>query len=103
MRAGRLDRRIRIERATVDRDTHGGKTETWALLMEVYAQVTPLRGRELVAAGQVMPGVETKFTIRWREGILPADRIVYEGVHYDIQHLAEIGRRVALEILAKRP
>lgn len=103
MKAGRLDRRIRIERAVVDRDTHGGRTEVWEVLMEVYAQVTPLRGRDLVAAGQVMPGVETKFTIRWREGILNSDRIVYGGNVYNIQHIAEIGRTVGLEILAKRP
>lgn len=103
MKAGSRDRRIRIERAVVDRDTHGGKTETWALMIEVDARVTPLRGRDLVAAGQVMPGVETKFTINWRADLLESDRIVYGGNVYDIQHIAEIGRREGLEILAKRP
>jgi len=103
MRAGRLDTRIRIERSTTDRDDHGGVTQSWALLFEVWAQIAPLRGRELIAAAQTMPEAHTKFVIRYRAGITEADRIVYDSKNYDIIHIAELGRDVGLEILAKLP
>lgn len=103
MRAGKLDRRVRIERETVTRDDHGGQVQAWELVATVWAQVVPLRGQALVQSAQLMPGVETKFVMRWREGVTAADRLVYDGENYQILHLAEIGRREGLEILAKLP
>jgi SPP1 family predicted phage head-tail adaptor len=44
-----------------------------------------------------------RFWIRHRSDVVGTDRIVYEGVAYDIQHIAEIGRREGLDILVKLP
>lgn len=101
MKAGELDVRISIETPTVTRDDSGGPVHTWALFAEVYAKLTPLRGRELVAAAQVMPDAEMKFTIRYRTGITEQHRIVHEEKNYDIGHIAMIGRRQGLELLTK--
>lgn len=103
MRAGRLDRRIRIETATITQDSHGGQVQTWALLAEVWAQVLPLRGRELFEAAQFQPGAEVKFVIRYRDDFDERARIVFEGRNYDIAHIAELGRRRGREITAKIP
>lgn len=101
MRAGDLDTRVRIETPTVTRDDSGGPVHTWTLFAEVYAMATPLRGRELVAAAQVMPDAEVKFTIRYRSGITEQHRIVFDEKNYGIGHIAMIGRQQGLELLTK--
>ena len=100
--AGDLDRRIRIERQVRGEDSPGGEeTYTWALVSIVWANVRPLRGRELFAAQQVAAKVDTRFRIRWRTGITPERmRIVDDqGRGYDIMAVLEIGRRDGLEIM----
>jgi SPP1 family predicted phage head-tail adaptor len=103
MKAGKLDRRIRLETKSATLDTYGQETVTWNLLAEVWAEVLPTTGRELVASLQVTPEVMTKFRIRWITGFKESDRIVYQNEPYDIVHIAEMGRREGLEIMAKKP
>lgn len=103
MEAGKLDRKIRIETKSVTLDTYGQETVTWTTRAEVWAAVMPLRGSELIASAQLTPETMTKFRIRYRSDILPTDRIVYENKNYDIQYVAELDRRVGLDITAKQP
>jgi len=84
MEAGRLNRRIRIESKSVVRDAYGGETITWTLVAEVWAAVLPIRGREYVAIRQAGAELTTRFLIRYRSGVTPAMRIVYDGANYDI-------------------
>jgi len=102
MRAGRMDRLIRIETLTVGKDTQGGPTESWALLAEVWAEVKAFSGTERLLAAQVTPQALLKFRIHWRDDFDETARIVHDGRNYDIQPpLAEIGRRQGLEITGK--
>ncbi len=102
MRAGRLDRRIVIERATESRDDYGSPKETWATHVSRKAQVTPLRGRSFFAAQQVSSEAEMMFRIRWHSDIKATDRIRYDGALYEIVHPPlEVGRRRGLDILAR--
>jgi SPP1 family predicted phage head-tail adaptor len=102
MRAGRMDRLIRIETLTVGKDAQGGETRTWALLAEVWAEVKPLSGTERLLAAQVTAQALLKFRIRYRDDFDETARIVYEDRNYDIDPpLAEIGRREGLEITGK--
>lgn len=103
MRAGRLDRRIQIQTLTVTRDAHGGQLQTWTTLATVWAQVIPMRGKELFEAAQFQPGAEVKFVIRYRDDFDEKARIIYDGANFDIVHIAELGRQAGLEITAKIP
>jgi SPP1 family predicted phage head-tail adaptor len=104
MRAGRLDRRITIESATTTQNEYGETVETWSsFAANIPATVTPLRGRELFAAQQVVATSELKVQIRYMAGITEAMRVVYDGVTYGIQHVAEIGRRAGIELLIGKP
>lgn len=98
--AGRRDRRITIRRKTLTRDAIGGVVETWDNLCVVWAQKMDVSGREFIAAGQVNPEITTRFRIRWRNDITKAMRVLYDGVDYDIVHIAEMGRRQFLEMIA---
>jgi len=101
--AAGFDRRIRIEHKVATRDAYGGEAISYALTAEVWAQVIHTRGREAYLAQQVTPSVDIEFRVRWRSDVQETDRIVYDGKHYDVQYLAEMGRRRKLRILARLP
>ena len=98
-----MDRRVRIERRVVTRDEMGGEAVSYSLRAEVHAQVLRLRGREAVLAAQVTPTADIEFRVRWRDDVAQTDRVVHDGQAYDVQYLAEMGRRRKLRILAKLP
>lgn len=95
-----MDRRIRIERATEVDDDFGGKTKTWALLIEVWAQVDFGTGNEARTDMEVKAEQRRTFKIRWLEGLTVTDRVVYESRNWEILDVAELGRRDGLEIAA---
>jgi len=105
MTAGKMDRRIRIERATATDDgfTSAG-TVTWSLLAEVWAEVTPISDGERWRAGEVAAHVTHRFRIRYSStagSITAKDRIIYDGLEFNIAAPPkEIGRRQKLEITA---
>lgn len=80
MRAGKLRRRITLERLEQVPDGGGGYTETWVALATLWAAVEPLRGNERFQAQQVSNTLTHKVTIRYRAGVTPKMRIVY-GSH----------------------
>jgi SPP1 family predicted phage head-tail adaptor len=85
--AYRLRHRVDIEvfGVTVDSNT-GAVSEEWTTFAEnVPAEIMPMSGREFVAASAIQAGVNTKITIRYIDGVLPAMRVVHEGVFYNIK------------------
>jgi hypothetical protein len=50
---------------------------------------------------QTVAEVEERFKIRYRKGLTPLDRVVCNGITYDVLGVLEIGRREGWEILAK--
>lgn len=100
MDAGKLDRRITIERATVTTDVLGGEVLTWGTLATVWAQVIPVSDGERWRAEEVAATATHWFRIRWGVGVMPTDRIVYEGDVYLISGVKEIGRHDGQEITA---
>jgi SPP1 family predicted phage head-tail adaptor len=118
MRYGRLDRKIRIQRATVTVDDAGGAVETWSdLVASRWASVDPVSGDERFSVPEIGAKQQTEFQIRWSSnvaGITPKDRIVYpvpasgspetilDASIFDIAAVHEIGRREGLRIVAIR-
>jgi SPP1 family predicted phage head-tail adaptor len=101
--AGRLDRRIRLERASTSTNDFNEVVRTWALLAEVWARWMPVRDEERWQAGQIGATVTDRFQIRWRAftpPLGPTDRLIYEGRTYEIHGVKELGRRQGFEITA---
>lgn len=91
IRAGTLNKRIRLERRSSDRDAVGQVVDQWSLVQpngEVWARVEPLGGRTEFGAQQWVSVGDVKFTIRIREDISPLDRVIYAGRVYDIASVA---------------
>lgn len=103
MQAGRLDRRVTIEAYTATRDAAGGEARNWAELATVWAEKRDLAGREFLTASQeAQAQVETLWRTRWRPDITAKMRLVHDGVIYDIEGVAELGRRDGLELRCRR-
>lgn len=105
MRLGKLDRRITIQQKTVSRTALGDESESWATLAAVWAEVVPTSGREYFnAQSQQMTGSKyTRFRIRYLASASKDTelRVLYDDETYDIKHIAEVGRRVALDLVGE--
>lgn len=101
MDAGELDRRVTLLKRSLRTQAPGNEQrEQFDARATLYAKVEPLTGREFFAASELYKEETLKITIRWRDDVDAADRLLYRDVPYKIVHLAEIGRREFLEILA---
>lgn len=100
--AGKLDRRITLERSTLS-DDGLSQVETWAPLAEVWAGMTPISDGERWRAGEVGATATHRFVIRHSSTsatLNPKDRLIYEGRTFNISGTKEIGRREGIEITA---
>lgn len=100
MRAGSLDRRVTIQARTLTSDAQGQQIETWSDVATVWGRRLDLRGREFIAAETKQGEATCTFEVRYRSDVTVLNRLVCEGRTYDIVHVAEIGRRQALQIVA---
>ena len=100
MQAGKLDRRITIERSIETKDALGGIVYQWLPFKTVWAAALPISDGERWRAQEVAADVTTRFQIRWGAGVTAKDWIVYEGRSYDVKGVKEIARREGQEITA---
>lgn len=92
MRAGKLNRRIRIQEQSLSVDDYGQQIETWADIAIVWAAIKPVKttsAREKVKAFELSPDITHEITVRYNVNFLPASitdsrRIVYQSRVYSI-------------------
>lgn len=102
IRAGRLDRKIIIERATETISSMGHPSKTWSTHKERRAEVVPVSGAEAMKFEREVSSEILKFTIRYLGDLTVKDRIYYDSKYWDVEYFREIGRREGLEIIAKK-
>ncbi len=118
MRAGRLDRRVTIQRKATSLSDSGAPIETWSAISHRRpASGTPIGGEERFQAQQFVAREQVEFRVRHGtsvSGLSPLDRVIYpapadpdeqappEHSIYDIMEVHEIGRREGFRILAAR-
>jgi SPP1 family predicted phage head-tail adaptor len=101
---GRLNKKGMFQRRNETRDAAGQKSFGWEDIFAnpVSVELTPISGRELLAAQQVKGEITHRIRCRYRSGLSAADRFVYRNRIYDLQAVInprEVG--VMLEIMAK--
>lgn len=111
MRAGSLDRRIRIEtKVPGPRSASGQPSGTWVLQAEPWAEVLDHRGREQFASNAFAAQSDLVLEIRYPEALTPLPsasencRVLLEGRAYDILAALENprrGRREAMLLFLK--
>lgn len=113
MRAGKLDRRIIIQRRTTSQSNSGEVIESWSTLSERPASIAPVEGDERFTGEQLVATEQVEIITRWAQvlaDLSPLDRVVYpstaspvgDSQTYDILQASEIGRREGIRIIAFR-
>lgn len=103
-RPGELDQLITIEREQLTDDGTGGQDLEWVTVVtDLWAKVRPLSGNEQERYDQVNAMAMATFVIRYRDDLLPTDRIVWNGEPYNIRYIPPVsGREMYLAINAER-
>lgn len=102
---GKMDRQIQLQQHGPSRSPLGDEIKTWTTLASMWAEVIPVSGRQFMNATleQPLSSKTTRFRIRYLAAARNDTklRIVYDGQTYDVKHIAELGRREGLEIVAE--
>ena len=103
MQAGKLDRRITIERYSSSINDLGEEVGAWAPLATVWASKADIRDSERFSAQQVNSTITTRFQTRYLSmlaDVNPKDRLTHGDMLYGIVSVKELGRREGIEITA---
>lgn len=102
MRAGKLDRTIRLDRVVHEINDFGTPVETWATLATLRAEIVSASTEEFIRDFGASDETVVVFRCRYLAGVTLADRVFYEGRPYDLKEIVEIGRRKGLELRCRR-
>jgi SPP1 family predicted phage head-tail adaptor len=89
MKAGQLDRRVKLQTKGITQDAYGGAVVTWSDAATVWAAVEPLYGREFFGAQQIDSEITIRVRIRYRAGVVPAMRVLYGSRVLDIRSVID--------------
>jgi SPP1 family predicted phage head-tail adaptor len=64
--AGALNQRVMFQRPLVTKDDYGAVSQAWSDLMEVWAEVKPLSGREALIAGRLSSELTHQISVRYQ-------------------------------------
>lgn len=90
--AGKLDRIVTLQRATVSYDSFNEQVETWETLATVSAGKRDVSSSEAMRAQEIGAQLTTRFMVRRVPAITdlnPRDRLVFEGRAYNITGVRE--------------
>lgn len=91
MKAGKLDRRILIQRPVPVRNETGEQITGWVDVATVWASFTRKSGREEQRAEQRSNRQDAEIEIRYRPGITPTMCVVHDGERWEIDDVGESG------------
>lgn len=92
--AGELDRQIQLQSFTSAPNDYNEEIPSWSTYANVWAKMEFHTSTEATASARQYAEMGLYFTIRYRAGIEPEHRIIFEGATYRIiGRPREIGRR----------
>lgn len=82
LRAGQLNRRLRIQSRSTLQDTFGAQQFAWTEIAVIWADIQPLAGRELENAQRIASEVSHQIVVRYQP-IFADTRVVagYRGLY----------------------
>jgi SPP1 family predicted phage head-tail adaptor len=98
MRAGDLRHRVRIQKRSVVTDTFGAQSHVWTDVATVWADISPMSGRELLAAQAINVDISHVVTIRYQPQFaspkaVAAMRILYGERIFNISAPRDVDER----------
>lgn len=82
--AGKLNKRVTIQKKSVTRAENGEEIVTWIPHLTVWAAVAPIRGREFFAAAQMQGAADYRITLRYQPSITRDMRVLFGTTVLDI-------------------
>lgn len=101
MKVGRMRYRIEIEDLIKITDNDGFVSEEWIPFAEVWADITPISGREYFDSAQDLSEVTSKIYIRYLKGLKTIMRIKCDERVFNIQSILQDERQGITTIMAK--
>jgi len=100
---GKLDSRIALQQRTVAPNAYNEPIETWTTLATVWASIEyPITGSDEETADKLnIARRRAIFTIRYLDSVDFISRILYGTEVYDIERIAEVGRKQYLKLTAE--
>lgn len=102
MRAGDLCRRITIRLPAETADAIGEPAGEPAGIATVWAAYQPATGRQIQSSGRDVAQAVDVFRVRYRGDLNESMTVEFGGNTYQIERIAEIGRREGLELTCRR-
>lgn len=102
MKAGKLDRRIKIKSSTFAQDAYGEDIATESTLATVWARLMTQLPSEVFAAGSDQTSERVIFQIRKRSDVLETHVVEYSGNRFEITGIQEVGRNNRLNLTCER-
>jgi SPP1 family predicted phage head-tail adaptor len=99
--SGEMNRRVTLERATVERNAFNEEIETWSTLATVWAERHDVSAAESFRAQEVGSQLTARFVIRYSAtvaGLNPRDRLLYGGRVFNITGVREKDMNRWLEV-----
>lgn len=93
MKAGDLRDLIQIEEKQETQSDSGEVIIEWVEVVQTYAAIEPISGREFFASQTIGSEVTTRIRIRYYPGIVTAMRVNHEGILYNVLTVLDINNR----------
>ncbi len=103
--AGKLIHTITVERQTETVAASGAVSKAWAPIVTTRAELVQMTADELLAGFGEAQGAALVFRLRWQPALADlttADRLMFDGAAYDLDHVGEPERRRVLELRVVR-
>lgn len=84
---------VTVERLTEADDGYGGVTASWATHTTLYCMIEDGGESETNVAGRIQLTSSVAFTTRYHSDVLETDRLLYDGVYYNIRGIENPNRR----------
>jgi SPP1 family predicted phage head-tail adaptor len=101
MKVGRMRYRIEIQDYVSSTDIDGFAIQEWTTIHTVWADITPVSGKEYLSSNQETAEVTGKIYIRYLEGIKTTMRIQYGRRYFDIESILTDDRAGMITLMAK--
>lgn len=102
MSVGQLRDRLTLQSVTTTQDAYGAYTETWADIGTVWGRNVVRWGKESEYGHQTEGVQRYEFEVRYRSGITPKDRVVWDSRTFDIIAVRNLdGRKKYLQLITE--
>ena len=98
----RIRHRLILQQELKTPDSAGGFVRTWQDITDLWAEITPLNGKEKFFSERLQSALTHRVFIRYRSGITTENRLVFNGRALNIRSVMNIDEKNAvLELLVE--